>query len=94
MLALLLQVLNNLHRAVVRRPLFVRGNQEPDSAAVLRIAGHEVLAGHEHGCQAAFHVGGAASIEHPVAQGGLKRRAVPAGFRAGGHNVGVTGEDQ
>ncbi len=93
-LTLLLQVIHDLDRAIVGRALLIGSNQEADAAAVPGVGADKVFAGHEHGREAAFHVGGAATVEHALAQCGFEGRAIPAGFGAGGHHIGVPGKHQ
>ncbi len=78
--------------AIDKGPLLIGGDEKGDRPGVIRMLGHEALDRHHHGSQRAFHVGGAAPVEHAILDGRLERRGVPFVQRPGGHHVGVTGE--
>ena len=78
--------------AVNRRPFFVAGDQEGDRSAVPRVGTHELLGGGDHGGEAALHVGGAATVQHTVADGGDEGVGSPLFKRPCGYDVGVSGE--
>lgn len=53
----LLQCLHYAQRAVARRTFLVAGDQQCDAAAVLAVRCQKLLDRHDHGGEAAFHVG-------------------------------------
>ena len=74
--------------------LLVRSQQQGDRAPVMRMPRNEFLQ-RQHECgDAALHVGGAASVQLPVADGGRERIAGPGLDRAGRHDIGMTEEDE
>ncbi len=75
--AALHQRLDHALGAVDRRAFLVAGDQEGDRAAMAGVLGDEALGGRHHRRQAALHVGGAAAIEHAVADLGLERVRAP-----------------
>ena len=52
----------------------------------------ELLGGGDHGGEAAFHVGGAAPVQHAIADDRREGVAAPFLEGAGGHHIGVAGE--
>ena len=81
--------------AVMGRAFFVTGDQKCDLALVVRVVADKAFSGHQHGCQAAFHVGRATAAKHAVFIDQCVERVVLPGLdRAGGHHVGVAGEAQ
>ena len=87
-----LQGFHHAHRAVDRHTFFIRGEQQGDGAAMLRVFGDELLDGGDEGGERTFHVGRAASVQHAVAHRGREWVAVPFVHRAGRYHVGVPGE--
>ncbi len=80
---------------VVRRAFFVTGDQECHRTLVIRVIGYKALGGHEHGCQAAFHVRCTASAEHAVlVDQRIERVVLPVLHRAGRDHVRMTCETQ
>ena len=79
---------------VHRRSLLVAGDEQRDGAVVLRVPVDEALEGGDHGCDASLHVGGAASVEAPVAERRLERRAAPLFEGTGRHHVGMSQQHQ
>ena len=52
------------------------------------------LTGGYHGCQAAFHIGSAAAIQHSVGYRRLKRIGAPLIQWPGGDDIGMAGKRQ
>jgi len=89
------ETLNHRLGAVMGRAFFVAGNQKCDRTLVVRVVGDEALSSHQHGGQAAFHIGSTTTTKHAVLiDQRIKRVVLPGLHRAGRHYVGVTGEAQ
>ena len=88
------QILEHFDRSILCRTLFVGGNEESHPARMLRVSPDKMLAGDEHGRQAAFHVGAAATIQVRAAQAGFERRRIPALARPRRYYIGMPGENQ
>ena len=90
----LLKRLADHHGAVYGRPFFVAGEQEGNVDVGLRMGSQKFFAGHHHGRERSFHVGGTPPVELAVAVAGHERIAGPGVKRAGGDHVGVAGKHE
>ena len=88
------QRLDDALGAVDRRTLLVAGDQEGDRAAMLRRLAHELGRRRDHRCESALHVGGAAAIQHAVADDRLERIRLPFLERSRRHHVRMARETQ
>ena len=80
-------------RMVVRmKPDGLFGPGESKRATMRAVRAQELLRGGGHGGKAALHIGGAASVEHPAADGGREGGRAPFLERSGGNHVCVPGE--
>src|SRR5690606_12473644 len=89
------QALDHCLGAMVGRAFLVAGDEKGDLPLMIRVIGSEALDRDNHRRQAAFHIRGAAPMEHAVlvdTRG--ERRVLPGLQRAGGDHVGVAGEAQ
>ncbi len=81
-------------RAIDRRTFLVAGNQEGDSALMMRTLGDEGLGGRDHRGQSAFHVRRAAPVERAGANVRFERIGTPVFQRSSGHHVSVSRKAQ
>ena len=65
-LASVRQVLHHLAGTVSGVPFFVAGDEKTDAAVVVGVLADKALAGNHHGGEAAFHIGGSASVKLPT----------------------------
>ena len=86
------ELFNDFDRAVDRRAFLVGSDQQRDGSRGLRMRDDEAFhRGHERR-QRALHVRGAAAVEPALALRRHERIGLPSVARAGGHDIGVSGE--
>ena len=84
-----------LRRAVDGDALFVAGDEEGDRPLRPAAIGGEMVEHRgDHAGDAAFHVDGAAAIQHAAGEVAGKRRMRPRACLARRHHVGVAGEQR
>ena len=61
---------------------------------MIGVIDHKLLAGRDHGCQAAFHISGTPTMQYAILDGRAKRWVMPLLNRACGDHVGMSSEYQ
>ena len=88
------QGFHHLGRAVGRRAFLVRGQQQRDRPAVVRLRAHELLGGHHESGDRALHVRGAAPDEDAIAERRREGVRTPLVERPGRNDIGVPRKDE
>src|SRR3546814_5082012 len=78
-------------RAVQGTAFLVAGDQKGEGAARLA-AGKQALDSDHHGRESRLHVGGAATVQHAIADFRHERIAQPVGARSRRYDIGVAGQ--
>ncbi len=92
MLAARRQFVHDFQSPVACTAFLVAGNQQRETAVVIRMLGQEIFQRYDHGGKAAFHIRGATAIEQIADERRLEGSDAPFVFVAGRDNVGMPGK--
>src|SRR5271170_3767547 len=87
------EMLKNSGGSVDARAFFVACEEKSNRSLMIRVILYELLCGGNHRCQTGFHIGSAATIKIPVANGRREWRCLPGIKWAGRDDIRMSGKD-
>ena len=89
---LLLQPVNNFHRAISGDTLFIASDKKCDTPMMIWVLGDKLLNSHYHSGQRAFHIGSTTSVQLSISFSGLEGWIAPMLFGTSRHNISMSGK--
>ena len=94
MFTALLKRIHHPERAVPRATFFIAGNQQCKTSRVIRIFVQKIFGRDNHSREPTFHVGRAATVNHPILERWLERVADPLILVSRRHYISMASETQ